>query len=168
MTESSSTRGVIFIHSATKGMCSHVEWSISGVLGASAPFDWTEQPVAPGTMRAELSWQGKPGLGAQIASILRAYPNLRFEVTEEPSVGFDGQRFVSTPTLGLWSSQMSVFGEVLITEEKLRAAMQDALSNGKSIVESIDQVLGTPWDRELEPFRYAGEGMPVRWLHQVS
>ena len=24
-----------------------------------------------------------------------------------------------------------------------------------------------PWDDELEPFRYAGEGAPVRWLHQV-
>ena len=165
---SSSTRGVIFIHSAPKGMCSHIEWSLGGLLGATATLEWTDQPIASGMMRAELSWQGKPGLAAQIASILRAYPNLRFEVTEEPSSGFDGQRFVSTPTLGLWSSQMSVIGEVLIPEEKLRNAMQDALNNGKSFIEVIDQVLGTPWDRELEPFRYAGEGMPVRWLHQVS
>jgi hypothetical protein len=28
--------------------------------------------------------------------------------------------------------------------------------------------MGGPWDRELEPFRFAGEGAPVRWLHQVS
>ncbi|MEV1179203.1 DUF3145 family protein, partial [Nonomuraea sp. NPDC049784] len=21
------------------------------------------------------------------------------------------------------------------------------------------------WDEELEPFRYAGDGAPVRWLH---
>ena len=28
-------------------------------------------------------------------------------------------------------------------------------------------VLGTAWDAELEPFRRAGDGMPVRWLHQV-
>jgi hypothetical protein len=32
----------------------------------------------------------------------------------------------------------------------------------------IDDVLGTPWDQELEPFRFAGDGVPVRWLHQVS
>ncbi|MEV1173844.1 DUF3145 family protein, partial [Nonomuraea sp. NPDC049784] len=25
--------------------------------------------------------------------------------------------------------------------------------------------LGRPWDEELEPFRYAGDGAPVRWLH---
>lgn len=168
MTMSSNTRGVIFIHSAPKGMCSHIEWSLGGLLGATAQLEWIDQPIAPGTMRAELSWRGAIGLGAEIASILRAYPNIRFEVTEEPSSGCDGQRYVSTPTLGLWSSPMSAAGEIFIPEEKLRSVMQDAVSNGNSLVEAIDSVLGTAWDRELEPFRYAGDGMPVRWLHQVS
>ena len=31
----------------------------------------------------------------------------------------------------------------------------------------IDKLLGKPWDDELETFRHAGEGAPVRWLHQV-
>ena len=31
----------------------------------------------------------------------------------------------------------------------------------------IDNLLGKPWDDELETFRHAGEGAPVRWLHQV-
>lgn len=31
----------------------------------------------------------------------------------------------------------------------------------------LAKLLGKPWDDELEPFRYAGEGAPVRWLHQV-
>jgi hypothetical protein len=36
------------------------------------------------------------------------------------------------------------------------------------LVDAVDEVMGGPWDRELEPFRYAGDGVPVRWLHQVS
>jgi len=28
-------------------------------------------------------------------------------------------------------------------------------------------LLGKSWDDELESFRYAGDGAPVRWLHQV-
>jgi hypothetical protein len=28
-------------------------------------------------------------------------------------------------------------------------------------------LLGRTWDEELEPFRCAGEGAPVRWLHEV-
>jgi hypothetical protein len=33
--------------------------------------------------------------------------------------------------------------------------------------EALDALLGAKWDAELEPFRYAGDGAPVRWLHQV-
>ena len=31
----------------------------------------------------------------------------------------------------------------------------------------MQALLGKAWDDELEPFRYAGDGAPVRWLHQV-
>ncbi len=36
-----------------------------------------------------------------------------------------------------------------------------------ALADEIQLLLGKPWDDELEPFRYAGEGAPVRWLHQV-
>jgi hypothetical protein len=160
--------GVAFIHSAPKAMSTHIEWSLGRLLGAAVHLDWLDQPVAPGTVRSELSWAGYPELSTEIASTLRAYPNLRFEITEEPSAGFDGQRIVSTPTLGIWRSPMGVYGDVLIPEDKLRSAISGALNSGNSILEVIETVLGTPWDRELEPFRFAGEGVPVRWLHQVS
>ncbi len=32
----------------------------------------------------------------------------------------------------------------------------------------LDLALGQAWDDELEPFRYAGDGAPVRWLHRVG
>jgi Protein of unknown function (DUF3145) len=28
-------------------------------------------------------------------------------------------------------------------------------------------LLGRAWDEELEPFRCADDGAPVRWLHEV-
>jgi hypothetical protein len=34
--------------------------------------------------------------------------------------------------------------------------------------DALDLALGAAWDDELEPFRYAGLGAPVRWLHQVG
>jgi len=34
--------------------------------------------------------------------------------------------------------------------------------------EMFAELLGTDWDAELEPFRYAGDGAPVRWLHKVG
>src|SRR5665647_2455447 len=46
------------------------------------------------------------------------------------------------------------------------AILADALGT-KPLGVSVAELLGAPWDDELEPFRYAGEGAPVRWLHQV-
>ena len=52
--------------------------------------------------------------------------------------------------------------------EPLRAAIARGRSRSATPVEDeIEILLGGPWDAELEPFRTAGEGTPVRWLHQV-
>lgn len=163
-----SSRGVVFIHSAPRALCQHTEWALSRMLGVTVNLDWVDQPVAPGTVRTELSWTGEPGLSATIASTLRGYPNMRFEVTEEPTAGTNGHRYVSTPSLGLWSSPMGVAGETFVSEARLRGAVSAAAASGTSVMQAVEDVLGTPWDRELEPFRYAGDGVPVRWLHQVG
>jgi len=168
MTNSSTTRGVVFIHSTPRAFTVHIEWAIGELLGARVNLDWIDQPVTPGTVRSELSWVGMPDLSTKIASALLSFPSLRFEITEEPSLGFDGQRIVSTPSLGIWRSPMGVFGESFISDEKLRTAITNATAEGISLVDAVDKVIGGPWDRELEPFRFAGEGVHVRWLHQVS
>jgi hypothetical protein len=36
------------------------------------------------------------------------------------------------------------------------------------MAQQLSAALGQAWDDELEPFRYAGEGAPVRWLHRVG
>ena len=70
------------------------------MLGTRVAVDWTDQPAAPGLVRTELSWAGEPGTGARIASALRGWDHLRYEVTEEPSPGCDGSRWSHTPRLG--------------------------------------------------------------------
>ncbi len=49
------TRGVLFVHSAPRALCPHVEWAAGGVLGVRLSLDWTPQPADPGTFRAELA-----------------------------------------------------------------------------------------------------------------
>jgi hypothetical protein len=39
---------------------------------------------------------------------------------------------------------------------------------GSSLRGELDRLLGRAWDEELEPFRYAGDGAPVRWLHATG
>ncbi|MGL5928748.1 MAG: DUF3145 family protein, partial [Dermatophilaceae bacterium] len=68
-----STRGVVFIHSTPKVLCPHIVWALEAVLGVRVAVDWTDQPAAPGMVRAELSWAGEPGAGARLASALRGW-----------------------------------------------------------------------------------------------
>lgn len=167
MSHAITTRGVIYIHSAPAALCPHVEWAIAGILGGEVSLEWTPQPAQTACYRAELSWQGAPGTGATLASAMRGWQQLRYEVTEEPSPGCEGERFSYTPTLGIFHAVMGVHGDILVPEDRIRMAMLDAEAGEARLDQSLDQLLGKPWDDELESFRYAGDGAPVRWLHQV-
>ena len=43
-----------------------------------------------------------------------------------------------------------------------------AAALGGSLEAELSLLLGQPWDDELEPFRHAAEGAPVRWLHATG
>ncbi len=161
-----STRGVVFVHSSPTAVCPHVEWAISGVLGAQVSLEWSPQPVVSGQMRAECSWSGPAGSGGAIAGALRAWSVLRFEVTEDPSTGMDGERFAHVPGLGMWRGRTSANGDVVLPEDQIRSVMAEC--SGVQLSRRLDQLLGTAWDDELESFRFAGDGAAVTWLHQVG
>lgn len=192
------TRGVVFVHSAPAALCPHVEWAVAGVLGSAAAgaargargaaaagggagagdrpvMGWTPQPAQPGTFRAELSWSGEPGTAARIASVLRGWEHLRFEVTEEPSPTAEGARYSGTPSLGIFHAVIGLHGDIMVPEDRLRAALLahtghgagDAAGEPTDLRSAVDALLGKAWDDELEPFRHAGDGAPVRWLHHV-
>jgi hypothetical protein len=155
---------------------------------------WVDQPASPGSLRAELDWQGRPGTSAAITSALAGWNRLRFEVTEEASPGCDAVRYSHTPSLGTFSAVTSASGDILIPEGRLRAAMTLAAAGapgrhreashgadspldrhvpqhpalGGSLEAELALLLGQPWDDELEPFRYAADGAPVRWLHATG
>lgn len=161
------TRGVLFVHSATRAMCPHIEWAAQGVLGSRAALEWTDQPAGSALFRAELSWQGAQGTGVRLASALRGWEHVRYEVTEEPSFGADGGRWSHTPSLGIFHAVIDVHGNVVVPEDRIRATL-DVGTSVADFRRAMDVALGTAWDQELEPFRYAGDGAPVRWLHRVG
>lgn len=162
-----TSRGVLFVHSAPSALCPHIEWAVGGVLGLPANPTWTPQPAQSGTYRAEMSWSGVAGSAAAIASALRGWNHLRFEVTEEPTASTEGARYSFTPDLGVFHAVIGLHGDIMIPEDRLKAAVVKSALGETTLVTEIDKLLGKPWDDELETFRHAGEGAPVRWLHQV-
>jgi hypothetical protein len=148
-------------------VCAHVEWAIARVLGAPVDLEWTNQPAEPLARRAECTWHGRPGTGADLAGALRQWPMTRFEVTEEPSPGVDGERFMHVPGRGLFRANMSANGDILVGEDRLRTLIS-SVQGAEGLAHALDKALGTAWDDELEPFRYAGDGAPVSYLTRVG
>ena len=162
------TRGVLFVHACSRALSPHVEWAAAQVLERSISLTWNPQPILPGSVRGELTWVGEAGSGARLATSLRNFTGLRYEVTEEPSVGHEGERYSVTPSLGVFRATIGPHGDVQVSEDRIRAAMSQSARKGTSLRDELDTLLGTRWDEELEPFRYAGEGAPVRYLHRVG
>lgn len=161
------TRGVVFVHSAPRALCPHIEWAVGTALDQRVSFEWTPQPAVAGMVRAELSWVGQVGTGARLASALRGWAHLRYEVTEDATPGNDGGRWSHTPELGIFHAVTDAHGNVVVPENRIRAALEHSDDLGR-LRRELDLALGQAWDDELEPFRYAGAGAPIRWLHRVG
>ena len=79
------------------------------------------------------------------------------QVAKMPHVGRDKIYLIRTGQL-----QSTKIGKSRrITEEHLAAFVA-------SLEDEIDRLLGTAWDNELEPFRRASDGAPVRWLNATG
>jgi len=162
--------GVLYVHSAPPALCPHIEWAVAGIVGAPVGMPWSGQPAAPGALRAELTWQAQPGTAGAIASALAGWNRLRFEVTEDSSPGCDGVRHCYTPDLGLFTAATGANGDIMVSENRLRSVMLLAERGGAtaSLEDELARLLGTAWDNELEPFRRAADGAPVRWLNATG
>jgi hypothetical protein len=162
------THGVLFVHSAPKALTPHIEWATGKALGVAVNFEWHNQPVLPGSLRAEYEWEGDVGAGAAIASALRGWEHLRFEVTEEASMGVDGGRFMHTPDLGVFYTQMDAVGNTVVQEERISYALEVAAGDPVEITRELRLALGQAWDDELEPFRHGADQNRVVWFHRVG
>ena len=163
----STTRGVLHIHSAPSALCPHIEWAVGGVFGMPVPISWSAQPIERAAYRTDHAWTGPVGTAARLASALRGWQKVRFEVTEEATPGSESVRYSYTPTLGVFSAMTGLHGDILVPEDRIRNAVTAAAVGGRDLAGALSELLGEPWDSELEPFRRAGDGGEVRWLHEV-
>ncbi|MFT3831883.1 MAG: DUF3145 domain-containing protein [Micropruina sp.] len=162
-----TTHGVVQIHSAPSALCPHVDWAVGGALGVPVHLDWTPQPAARASYRAEYTWTAPVGTSAKLASALKGWQRLRFEITEDATAHSEAVRYSYTPALGIFHASIGLHGDIMINEGRLNAAIAADALGRRSLHDTIADLLGTAWDAELEVFRQAGDGAHVRWLHQV-
>lgn len=162
------TRGVIYVHSAPRALCPHLEWAVGRVFGRPLSFEWADQPILTGSRRTEHYWEGPAGTGAALATAIRGWEHLRFEVSEDPSPRSDGGRWLHTPGLGIHYAQTDSAGNIVVAEDRIRYAIEVAAGDPRELQRELDVALGAAWDEELEPFRHAGDDAHVVWLHKVG
>lgn len=161
-----TTRGVVFVHACPPALAAHVEWALAEVMARPVTLSWSPQPAAPGQLRTEASWVGPVGTAARLAAGLRAWPMLRFELTEEASARGDGERLAFVPGRGFHRSLISANGDVVVGEERVRGLLARART-ADDFRHGLHELLGSDWDAELEPYREGGDGAPVTLLHHV-
>ena len=121
----------------------HVEWSIESILG-NVEINWRNQPLDAGTQRTQVEWRSNKDFSAELASALKSWHYLRFEIT------FGGEFFRHTPDLGMHRSNIDEVGNILVTENQIKFAMS---KTDDSMREALNVAIGTEWEVELERFR---------------
>ena len=141
--------GLITIHSAPSALRQHIEWGLNAILGAPHHFIWRDQPLAPGSVRTTSEFRAPAGTAAAIATALKNWHYLRFEVQEMNSVG--GEHFRCTPELGIHRATVDPIGNIVINENVIAKAL--ASFDDLELRENLELALGRAWDEALEPFR---------------
>lgn len=161
------TRGVIYVHSSPPAVCPHVEWAIGRVLDCEVDLEWSMQAASPSSWRTECAWSGPAGTASKLATALQRWQMLRFEVTEDPSAGVDGERIMFVPGRGLFRAATSANGDLMIAEDRIRALLATS-RDADSLRHGLSRLLGSEWDAELEAYRHYGDDSGQNWLSQVS
>lgn len=141
--------GLVVIHTAPTALRQHIEWGLNSLLGAPHNVFWRDQPLALGTVRSSIEFRAPHGTAAKIATTLKNWHYLRFEVSEVGTHG--GEIFRCTPELGIHRATVDSVGTILVSEDIIRKAL--TRYDDLEIRENLELALGVQWDDALEPFR---------------
>jgi hypothetical protein len=103
-----------------------------------------------------------------LASLLNRFPDLRFEVTEDPTARSEGRRYSRTPELGLFSADAAANGDLMVREDRLRQAVTACQGRPDALIGALADLLGQAWDDELEPYRQGAAIEATPWLRRVG
>jgi len=141
--------GLVTIHSAPLALRQHIEWGLNSLLGAPQNYTWREQPLLVGTIRTTLEFRAPAGTSAKIATALKNWHYLRFEVQDLGKNG--GELFRCTPELGMHRAQIDASGSIQISENVIRKSL--ATFDDLEVRENLELALGATWELALEPMR---------------
>ena len=151
-TEVGSSHGTLTIFSVPRAVTRHVEWNLSSILDYPLNLNWRTQTLDAGAMKTSLQWSGVKSTAQELASMLRGWHYVTFEILEFGSSGSDGALYMCTPELGLFVGSVGPHGDIMVNENQITRLIDSNRPNS-SIFEELEKCLGRPWDGVLETYR---------------
>ena len=158
-----SVQGLLTIHSAPSALRRHIDWAIQNIVGIDTQLNWLPQTLMPGTYKTTCQWRANQGAAANVASTLRSWHYLNFEVLEHNDNGAELFRF--TPELGIHRVLTDLSGGAVLSENQINHVLQSSFDE-EAIRQGLAHAMGHPWDEQLEKFRGAGMAEIAR-LHAI-
>jgi hypothetical protein len=161
-------RGELKIYSCPRSVCSHTEWALSDIFQNKIELDWNPQPIAPDSLSTNFTWNGPVGLSSRVVSVLSKWPKIRLEVFQYSNGKTSNERYALAPKLGIFRADINDLGETILTESRLRTALERSRLESEPFEVELSFLLGTPWDEDLEPFRRSHNGSSIRWISKTG
>lgn len=155
-TPEATTRGTLTIHSVPASLTPHINWTLQNIAQTHQDLAWDPQPLHQGNQRAFVEWSGTLKTPAQLASSLAPFKKIWFEITVQGTSHTNPGRWMYTPSLGITHVQTDIEGNFVLTEDRLKAAVEKSGADFAALIERLSRDLAEPWDEELEPLREAG------------
>jgi hypothetical protein len=146
-------KGLVFIHQAPAALIPHVEWTLAGISANPADIHWHKSVNVELSYWGVASYSGDRESGSTLASAFMNLKQLIFEITQERSASDPGYRWSFTPQLGMFQSSTDDAGNLLVSENQIRAAMERSGPNPLKLQRELRKLIGQSWDDELEQFR---------------
>ena len=99
MSKSSNYAGRILIYSAPAALQEHITWAIEQGLGQVINLPWQNQPLSPATKALQLEYKHHMPIAAKLATALKAWHYIRFEIREINKNTQDATYYRATPDL---------------------------------------------------------------------
>ena len=146
--------GRIHIYSAPAALTQHIEWAINQHLNQVVKITWQPQPLLPGCLATDLEYKSKLPVAAKIATALKGWHYIRFEISQSNKSTGDTVLYRATPDLGLHQASLASNGDVVINENQVNTILKNSMTHER-LINNLENALGNQWEAELEPYRIA-------------
>jgi hypothetical protein len=146
--------GRILIYSTPAALTQHIEWAINQKLGQVVTLTWVNQPLNPSSLAMEFEYKHQHPVAAQIATALKGWCYIRFEITEVNKNTNDATLYRVSPDLGLHQASLASNGDVVLNENQVNTILKNSMTHDR-LINNLENALGNQWEAELEPYRLA-------------